>query len=227
MPTWQTLFVTAFALSGASGTQAASIDGAHPISELFGVPSWDPSENAVALISVDGTYWVYTEDGRIRAGTWRLDAKEDVCLIVGGVFEGCFTTTREGKNVRFKNDDIEWNWEPRSDLPIDFLTSTQRRTYTLITSTKGTLAVDRGGDEYLYYYRDGMFNVVQPEGWVKVGSWWFTHDGNMCDDVNGTVDCFKIRGVSDERLNLEFLRDDAENIDLDIRISARSHLPAH
>lgn len=226
MSFWRILVVAVFMWIGMSGIQAASLDGAHPFSELFGVPSWDPSESAVALISEDGTLWVYTGDGRIRAGTWRLDSQEDICLIVGGVSEGCFTTTREGMIIRFKNDEIEWTQEPRPDLPVIFLTDVQRQTYTLMTTSKGSLATDRGGDEHIYIHRDGMINVVQPEGWVKVGSWWFTHDGDMCDNVNGAVECFNIRSVSDEHLRLGFKQDGGDDIELDVRISARSHLPA-
>ena len=48
---------------GTSGTLAASLDEAHPFSDLFGVASWDPSENAVSLIGIEGTFWVYTGNG--------------------------------------------------------------------------------------------------------------------------------------------------------------------
>lgn len=109
-------------LVGMSTVQAASLTETHPFFDLFGVATWDPSENAVVMISADGTLWVHTGDGRIRAGTWRMDTKKDICVIVGGVFDGCFTTARDGPIVRFANAAIEFTLEPRTDLSTDFLT---------------------------------------------------------------------------------------------------------
>ena len=205
--------------------QAASLDETHPIFDLFGVAAWDASESAVVLISADGTSWVHTGDGRIRSGTWRMDAKGDICLIVGGVFEGCFTTTREGTIVRFANARIEFTLEPRADLSTDFLTDAQRKLYTVVTARQGALETDRGGDEYIHLFKDGLITVIQPEGWVKLGSWWFTHNGRLCDNVNGVADCFNIRSVSDELLLLDVIQDGGKDIALNIRLSERSHLP--
>jgi hypothetical protein len=205
--------------------QAASLDETHPFFGLFGVATWDSSESAVVLISADGTSWVHTGDGRIRSGTWRMDAKDDICLIVGGVFEGCFTTTREGTTVRFANARIEFTLEPRNDLSTDFLTDAQRGLFTVMTASKGALETDRGGDEYIYLYEDGLITVIQPEGWVKLGSWWFTHNGRLCDDVNGVADCYNIRSVSDELVLLDVIQEGGDDIELKIRMSARSHLP--
>ena len=205
--------------------QAASLDETHPFFDLFGVATWDPSESAVVLISADGTLWVHTGDGRIRAGTWRMDANEDICLIVGGVFEGCFTTTGEGTIVRFANDRIEFTLGPRADLSTDFLTDAQRELFTVMTARQGALETDRGGDEYIYLYKDGLVTVVQPEGWVKLGSWWFTHNGRLCDDVNDVADCYNIRSVSDELVLLGWIHEGGDDIELNIRLSARSHLP--
>lgn len=209
---------------GPWGNQASAhyISQQHPLFLLFGIGSWGPSEQATTIVNPDGTYWVKTGDGRIRAGTWRVDGEGHVCVIGGGVFEGCFSVHKEPEGIRFKSPggDFEFVQQPREDLPRNLLSNMQAKFFKGIIDRRAAIKTDRGGDEYAYLYRDGLITVVQPEGWTKTGGWWFTSAGLYCDDVEGVAHCAVIESVEKDRIVLLYDME-GEALRVDARIENR------
>jgi|GEM_PF-4850606 len=184
------------------GSHAATFDHNHPYFALLGNSGWDASEQADIHVNADGTAWVKTGDGRIRAGSWRLNPDGNVCLIVGGVMEGCWEVTKHNTTLVFKESKTgnEFNVKIRPGRSEVFIRKKQQQLYAHMTKARGIIATDRGGDEYVYWHRDGLLNVVQPEGWIKIGSWWFDDQGRVCDNVNGFADCLTIESIERDRL---------------------------
>lgn len=196
-------------------------DGA--FSSLFGSPLWDPSEMAISIINSDGTFWVKSDDdGRIRAGTWQLGADDKICLNVGGVNEGCFIISKHEDIVRFylPEADFAFTLQPDEGLSGDFLTPEQKQIYRTLTRKRGLLNLTGAGDEYIYWQGNGLIYVVQPDGDVKTGGWWFTSNGELCDNVNGVADCFSVKELRDDAIIL-ILDNESGRLELNIRIDER------
>ena len=47
--------------------------------------------------------------------------------------------------------------------------------------------------------------MVQPEGYLKVGNWWFDDKNSICDNINNIVECLPIVKVEKDILYLNYL----------------------
>jgi len=199
------------------------IDSNNALFSLLGVPLWDPSELSTAYINPNGTLWVKSDDdGRVRAGTWQLGGDGKTCLNVGGVNEGCFITRKHEDIVRFylAETDLIFTLQPRNDLSGDFLTREQKTVYKVLTEKRGALDLTGAGDEYIYWQKNGLIYVVQPDGSIKTGGWWFKPNGGLCDNVNGSFDCFSVKELRDDAIILT-LDSESGDVELNIRIQER------
>lgn len=196
------LFMTAIC-----NARAGSFTEDHPFFGMIGNVTYDTSEQAYSYVHADGTLWVASCDGRTRAGTWRIDGRGNVCLIVGGVFEGCYAVRRDGnrfihtETTGLNEGGMQFTMELRQEAPAFKLSDKQSQLLSLMSKAVGVIAVERGGDEKVYWHRDGLIHVVQPEGWIKVGSWWFDDKGNHCDNVNERTDCLSIETIHEDRVD--------------------------
>ncbi|HIK85349.1 MAG TPA: hypothetical protein EYG08_09580 [Myxococcales bacterium] len=149
------------------------LDEKHPVVESIGIPLWDEIELAISVTYPDGTFWVRAgDDNRIRSGTWRLGADGRICLIVGGVYEGCGTSSREGNLFKSEVPEagITFIQELRPGLQPDFPTDLQKKLYRTFTTKRGAIETGRGGDEHVYWHNDGLVHVVAPNGSIKAGA---------------------------------------------------------
>ena len=216
------LIVTNSTFAG-SVPQFGVIDRNGAFFSLLERPLWDPSETSTSFINSDGTLWVKSEeDGRIRAGTWQLGADGKICLNVGGVIEGCFVISKHEDIVRFylPEADFAFTLQPRKGMSVEFLTWAQKQIYKALTRKRGLLDLTGAGDEYIYWQENGLTYVVQPNGSIKTGGWWFTSNGGLCDNVNGAVDCFSVKEIRDNAIILT-LDSESNELELNIRIDER------
>ncbi|MCG8369461.1 MAG: hypothetical protein MJA32_02975 [Proteobacteria bacterium] len=201
-------------LSTSTGyVRAEPLTSEHPFFAAIGRVTYDEGEQAYSYVYPDGRFWVVSGDGRTRAGTWRIGGSGNVCLIVGGVFEGCYEVSKTDNRLGFKEitsiseTPIQFSLELLQDAPAFSLASKQMKLLALMSDHVGAIETGRGGLEHVYWHRDGLIHVVQPEGWIKVGSWWFDDAGNVCDNVNGEPDCLTIESLQDKQVVVGWIVD--------------------
>lgn len=180
----------------------------NPFFAVLDVVTWDESGKRHVLHEKTGSIWVATEDGRFLPGNWRLDIDSgNICYIVGGINEGCFSVSKNGESLSFSNDVSGKKFVlEKSDRDVPFISPIQHILYVRVTRLSASLEVPdgRGGKEKVYWRPDGQVNVIQPEGWIKVGSWWFDDKDAICDNINVQIDCLPIVKIEQDRIFLDY-----------------------
>jgi hypothetical protein len=185
----------------------------NPFFAVLDVVSWDASGQRHILHEKSGSIWVATEDGRFLPGNWRLNIDDgNICYIIGGINEGCFSVSKKGESLAFSNDVSGKKFVlDKSDRDAPFISAIQHILYVQVTRASGALEVPeegRSGKEIIYWHPDGRIHVIQPEGWVKVGSWWFDDKDAICDNINVQIDCLPIVKIQQDMLYLDYFIDD-------------------
>ena len=195
-----------------SSAHAVSMYEDNPFFAVLDAVTWDESGKRHILHEKSGSIWVATEDGRFLPGNWRLDIDSgNICYIVSGVNEGCFSVSKKGESLSFSNEVSGKKFVlEKSDRDARFISPLQQLLYVRVTRLSALLEVPdgRGGKEKVYWHPDGQVNVIQPEGWLKVGSWWFDDKDAICDNINVQIDCLPIVKIEKNMLYLDYFIDD-------------------
>ncbi|MBA7693293.1 hypothetical protein ES703_101872 [subsurface metagenome] len=124
-----------------------------------------------------------------------------MCVINAGVYENCYSITKKENNLTFvevQDPSFKFHLEIRPGRE-EILTDNQKALYKQMIQSVGVIDTGRGGNEYLYLQKNGSFSVVQPEGWLKRGGFWFDVDGHVCGDVNVQIGCMEIINVGRQK----------------------------
>lgn len=217
------LVTTVFLSLLASHSFSATIDKTNPFFSLIGKISRDEIKKVYILHEPQGGLWQIGDDGKTQAGTWRTDGEARVCYTVSGIPEGCFDVRENKGGLSFHNKVNGAKFRLiKSIYTKPILSPNQRKFYVQATRAGGAVEVERGGNEIVYWHSDGLIHVVQPEGWLKVGSWWFDSKENLCDNINGHDECFPIAKVEKNNIFLDYV-DDGELIRLKVRLQYFDH----
>ena len=190
----------------ASGSYGATLDEKHPFFSLIGEMTRDETKKAYLLHEPHGGLWQISDDGRTSAGTWRTDNEFRICYTITGITYGCFSVSKNAGVFTFHDPAGENGFSlVKSDYDKPIMSAQQKKLYLKATRAAGILTVDRGGDELLYWHADGSAHMVQPEGYLKVGNWWFDDKNSVCDNINNIVECLPIVKVEKDILYLNYL----------------------
>lgn len=205
-------------------SHGATFDEKQPFFSLIGEMTRDETKKVYLLHEPHGGLWQIGDDGRVSAGTWRTDSEFRICYTITGIPYGCFSVNKNAGVFTFRDPAGDMGFSlVKSDYDGPIMSVQQKKLYLKATRAAGILTVDRGGDELIYWRADGSAQMVQPEGYLKVGNWWFDDKNSICDNINNIVECLPIVKVEKDILYLNYLSngfgigDEGELVELVIR----------